>query len=45
MSEIIFHHYPLSPVAEKVRAGFGIKQLAWRSVEHSRMPDIPSCSR
>lgn len=41
MSEIIFHHYPLSPVAEKVRAGFGIKQLAWRSVEHSRMPDRP----
>ena len=41
MSEIIFHHYPLSPVAEKVRAAFGIKKLSWRSVEHSRMPDRP----
>ena len=41
MSEIIFHHYPLSPVAEKVRAAFGIKTLAWRSVEHNRLPDRP----
>lgn len=41
MSEIILHHYPLSPVAEKVRAGLGIKQLAWRSVEHNRMPERP----
>ena len=35
MSEIIFHHYPLSPVAEKVRVSFGIKQLSWRSVGYS----------
>lgn len=41
MSEIIFHHYPVSPVAEKVRAGLGVKKLAWRSVEHSRLPDRP----
>ncbi len=41
MSEIIFHHYPQSPVAEKVRAAFGIKKLAWRSVEHARLPDRP----
>ena len=41
MSEIIFHHYPQSPVAEKVRAAFGIKKLAWRSVEHNRLPDRP----
>lgn len=41
MSEIIFHHYPVSPVAEKVRAAFGVKKLAWRSVEHSRLPDRP----
>jgi glutathione S-transferase len=41
MSEIIYHHYPLSPVAEKVRIAFGIKKLAWRSVEHARMPDRP----
>ncbi len=41
MTEIIFHHYPQSPVAEKVRAAFGIKKLAWRSVEHNRLPDRP----
>jgi glutathione S-transferase len=41
MSEIILHHYPLSPVAEKVRAGLGLKKLAWRSVEHNRLPDRP----
>jgi glutathione S-transferase len=33
MSEIIFHHYPSSPFSEKVRVAFGIKNLAWRSVE------------
>ncbi len=31
--EIIFHHYPSSPFSEKIRVAFGIKQLAWRSVE------------
>jgi glutathione S-transferase len=32
MSEIILHHYPMSPFAEKVRIALGIKGLAWRSV-------------
>ena len=32
MSEIILHHYPLSPFAEKTRVALGIKGLAWRSV-------------
>lgn len=32
MDEIILHHYPTSPFAEKVRIALGIKQLAWRSV-------------
>ena len=32
MSEIILHHYPLSPFAEKVRKALGVKRLAWRSV-------------
>ena len=41
MTDIILHHYPLSPVAEKVRAGLGIKKLGWRSVEHNRLPDRP----
>ena len=41
MTEFILHHYPLSPYAEKIRTGFGIKRLAWRSVEHNRMPERP----
>ncbi|MES2408167.1 MAG: glutathione S-transferase family protein [Pseudomonadota bacterium] len=41
VTEIIIHHYPASPVSEKIRAGLGIKQLAWRSVEHNRLPDRP----
>ena len=32
MSDIIFHHYPTSPFAEKVRMIFGFKKLAWNSV-------------
>jgi len=32
MSEIILHHYGLSPYSEKVRAILGYKKLAWRSV-------------
>ena len=30
--ELILHHYPTSPFAEKVRLVLGAKQLAWRSV-------------
>ena len=41
MSEIILHHYPQSPVAEKVRVVLGIKQLNWRSVEIPRIPPKP----
>jgi glutathione S-transferase len=40
-SEIILHNYPQSPVAEKVRVGFGIKGLAWRSVEIPRIVPKP----
>ena len=32
MAEIVLHHYPLSPYAEKARVALGIKQAAWRSV-------------
>ncbi|HEY6643115.1 glutathione S-transferase family protein [Povalibacter sp.] len=32
MSDIILHHYPTSPFAEKVRIALGIKGLAWKSV-------------
>lgn len=41
MTDIIFHHYPPSPVSEKIRAGFGIKNLSWHSVEQNRLPDRP----
>ncbi|MHA1538475.1 MAG: glutathione S-transferase family protein [Alphaproteobacteria bacterium] len=30
--EIILHHYPESPISEKVRLILGLKKLAWRSV-------------
>jgi glutathione S-transferase len=33
MSDIILHHYWLSPFAEKVRIGLGLKGAAWKSVE------------
>jgi glutathione S-transferase len=33
MHDLILHHYWLSPYAEKVRVGFGIKQATWKAVE------------
>jgi glutathione S-transferase len=33
MTDIILHHYETSPYSEKVRTGFGLKGLAWASVE------------
>jgi glutathione S-transferase len=32
VSQLIFHHYPASPFAEKIRAIFGFKGLHWASV-------------
>ncbi|NRH26379.1 glutathione S-transferase family protein [Pseudomonas sp. MS19] len=32
MHELILHHYPNSPFAEKTRLMLGFKQLSWRSV-------------
>ena len=32
MAELILHHYPTSPFAEKVRLMMGFKRLAWHSV-------------
>jgi glutathione S-transferase len=32
MAELILHHYPASPFAEKIRSILGYKDLAWRSV-------------
>jgi glutathione S-transferase len=33
MTELILHHYDLSPYAEKIRLAFGLKNLPWRSVQ------------
>ncbi|HTR84863.1 MAG TPA: glutathione S-transferase family protein [Reyranella sp.] len=33
MSDLILHHYAGSPYSEKVRVAFGIKGLAWKSVQ------------
>ena len=33
MTDIILHHYAVSPYAEKVRIGLGLKQAAWKSVD------------
>ena len=33
MPELILHHYDQSPYAEKARLMFGVKGLAWRSVQ------------
>ena len=32
MADLILHHYPISPFAEKIRLILGSKQLAWKSV-------------
>ncbi|MEO9898429.1 MAG: glutathione S-transferase family protein [Paracoccaceae bacterium] len=40
-TEVIFHAYPQSPVAEKIRVVLGIKGLTWRSVEIPRLPPKP----
>ena len=47
MSDIILHHYPTSPFAEKIRLVLGYKQLAWKSVIIPMMmpkPDVVSLS-
>ena len=41
MSDLILHHYPPSPVSEKVRVALGIKNATWKSCEQNRLPDRP----
>jgi len=41
MNDLILHHYPQSPVTEKVRVVLGIKSLIWDSVEIPRIPPKP----
>ena len=42
MAELILHHYPESPFSEKVRAIFGAKGLAWRSLQVSMVMPRPA---
>src|SRR5436190_3105910 len=39
--EFILHHYWTSPFSEKIRLVFGLKKLAWRSVEIPNMMPKP----
>jgi glutathione S-transferase len=41
MSELILHHYPKSPFAEKIRLAFGLKNLAWTSCDAPDMMPKP----
>jgi glutathione S-transferase len=38
---IILHHFPQSPFSEKIRLIFGLKEIAWTSVEISRIMPRP----
>src|SRR3954447_8449014 len=42
MTDIILHHYDSSPYSEKVRLGFGLKGLAWASVELPQIMPKPN---
>ncbi len=41
MNNVILHHYPQSPVSEKVRVALGVKTLPWHSVIIPRLPPKP----
>ena len=41
MNELVLHHYPFSSFSEKLRVAFGVKGLAWRSVEIAGLPPRP----
>ena len=42
MSEVILHHYPLSPFSEKIRCLLAFKQLPWRAVEQPVIAPKPA---
>lgn len=41
-TDIILHHYPRSPFAEKIRIAFGLKGVHWHSVEQPRIAPKPT---
>jgi glutathione S-transferase len=40
-TDLVLHHYPRSPFAEKVRVAFGLKGLHWQSVIQPRIAPKP----
>jgi glutathione S-transferase len=40
-TDLVLHHYPRSPFAEKVRIAFGLKGLHWHSVIQPRIAPKP----
>ncbi len=40
-NDIILHHYPRSPFAEKIRLALGVKGLHWHAVEQPRVAPKP----
>ena len=44
MSEIILHHYPMSPFGQAMRMALTIKQMAWKSVEQPVICPKPELS-
>ena len=40
-SDIILHHFDPSPFSEKIRIIFGLKQIAWKSCQISRIMPRP----
>lgn len=41
MTDIILHHYDLSPFSEKIRLALGLKDLGWSSVKVEAVPPRP----
>jgi len=41
MSDLVLHHYPASPYAEKIRAALGYKRLSWKSVQQPMVMPKP----
>lgn len=41
MSDLILHHYPMSPFSEKIRVMLGYTRLDWQSVITREMPPRP----
>lgn len=41
MTDLILHHYPMSPFSQKVRSMLGYAGLSWRSVTVREMPPRP----